>query len=126
MLDLVAVHVRQRGAILRGVGGNARHEEAEEERQGDGAVLHEGRTHRLDEDLAHADARLPNNSVTSRLKLQRPLHPYTCVLHPGRQEDHYAQTQAEVVHVSIGQRHVAVAGAHLQTRDGTSRRPALL
>ena len=62
LIDLVAVHVRQRGAILCGVGGDTRHEEAEEERQGNGAVLHEGRTHRLDEDLADADAKLPNNS----------------------------------------------------------------
>ena len=62
LLDLVAVHVRQRGAILCGVGGDARHEEAEEERQGNGAVLHEGRTHRLDEDLADAYAKLPNSS----------------------------------------------------------------
>ena len=118
LLDLVAVHIRQRGAILCGVGGDARHEEAEEKRQGDGAVLHEGRTHRLDEDLAHADARLPNNSVTSdrysdHVYIQLHPYPYTCVLHPGRQEDHHAQTQAEVVHVSIGQRHVAVASAHL-------------
>ena len=41
------------------------------------------------------------------------LHPYASLLQPSRQEDHHAQTQAEVVHVSIGQGHVAVAGAHL-------------
>ena len=51
LVDLVAVHVGQGRAILGRVGGHSRHEEAEEERQGNGAVLHEGRAHRLNEDL---------------------------------------------------------------------------
>ena len=51
LVDLVTVHVGQGRAVLGRVGGHSRHEEAEEERQGDGAVLHEGRAHRLNEDL---------------------------------------------------------------------------
>ena len=39
------------------------------------------------------------------------------LVQPSRQEDHHAHAEAEVVHVAVGQRHVAVAGADLRALD---------